>query len=616
MIRFYKSSPQMLYAALTFIAISQLCLYFIVVAPVQALVTQAEDIFTTVETAKSHVDSEDIDALATDVKVLHDQITGIEDTMDRVDYLQVVPIIRPYYQDADSLVTAARIVTQSGEQVVRDFEPFAPVVGIGVESAEINSASKKLEQLVTIAPNLTPTIEIILEDMREALPYISDLHWDRYPDVGDDSIQDKVYELVTAANGLEENLESIKPLIISFPSILGEPDPKTYLVLFQNDKELRPTGGFITSYAVLTADSGTISISDAKNIYEVSTSEGFLPPPDPIVRYLKVNNWHMRDTNFSPDFKESMETFDYYWNTLGLQSVDGYIAADTQFVAALLGQLGAVEVEGYETDFSLYPGVPEECKVGGTMFTEENVVCRLEFYAQRLTNEQSERKDVIGKLMDEMYQKLMQAPPEQWWPLFQVITKEFGEKHVLITMQDETFQSVVEDLDWGGRIAETSGDYLHVNDANLAGLKSDMYLKRSVKQSYEVAGDGKITKTVTLTYENTGAFDGWLNATARNYVRVYVPKGSQLIDSSGGEVQTSTFEDLGKTVFDNFLLIPPQDSAEVTFTYTIPMQTDNEDLGLLIQKQPGKDVIYHSIEFNNEVLDFELRKDQHVTLQF
>ena len=120
----------------------------------------------------------------------------------------------------------------------------------------------------------------------------------------------------------------------------------------------------------------------------------------------------------------------------------------------------------------------------------------------------------------------------------------------------------------------------------LAGLKTNFYLKQETKQDIAIAEDGTVTKTLTITYTNTGTFDGWISATARNYTRVYVPYGSKLISSSGGQQNVDVMEELGKTVFDNFTTIKPLESQTMVFTYELPFKISGQYRSL-IQKQPG-----------------------------
>jgi hypothetical protein len=105
------------------------------------------------------------------------------------------------------------------------------------------------------------------------------------------------------------------------------------------------------------------------------------------------------------------------------------------------------------------------------------------------------------------------------------------------------------------------GDYFNINEANFGGAKSNMFVSEAVTQDYNVAADGTVTKTVTVDYKNPYAPSDCnlergnlcLNAVLRDWFRIYVPKGSQLVSSQGSEVKMTSYEDLGKTVFEGFL---------------------------------------------------------------
>lgn len=582
--------------------------FFFFVSPVMAIYSEINEISQVGRGLVENFKSQNVDGVGKDFSQIDESLVSVKKSLGRLSYLRVVPLIGLYYQDVQSVTEAGLILSQSVQEFWQDFAPYSSVLSSGEE--------QKLQQLVTLSPQLVPAFEKLTTGLQKAFPYLENLHVQLYPNVEMKgySLRDTLKIWMGKKEVYKDYLEGLQQLIQVFPDIAGALKPQTYLILFQNDKELRPTGGFITSYALVNVEAGEIKISEAKNIYEVSTDEAFLPPPEPIIVYLKQSAWRMRDTNFSPDFKNSMKTFDLYWESLKLPVVDGIVAIDTQFVASLLEKLGPVEISDYSYDFAVYPNLPEACRLGGSAFTHKNVVCRLEIYAQKLGLGQSTRKAVIGDLMEQMFKRLMSSPSEDWQSLGQEIIRQFNEKHILAYFKDESAQNLAEKYNFAGGIKEFDGDYLHVNDANLAGLKSDMYLRRSVEQIYSIDETGEIIKTVKLIYENTGAFDGWLNATARNYVRLYVPLGSELIEVVGGEVQTNQYEDLGKTVFDNFILVKPLSKSTIEFKYKLLMKHE-EGIELLIQKQAGVEVVYHNVKIGEDVEEFELRTDKQMTIE-
>jgi hypothetical protein len=197
--------------------------------------------------------------------------------------------------------------------------------------------------------------------------------------------------------------------------------------------------------------------------------------------------------------------------------------------------------------------------------------------------------------------------------LVQAVFKSLSEKHVLLYLMDAKVEAAVSAFGVGGIIRDYNGDYLHISDANLGGRKSNMYAYEEVQQDIEVAKDGSVTKTVTITYKNPQTQDGWLNSVLPTWVRIYVPKGSQLIASEGLEAKQDVYEDLGKTVYAGFFQLRPEGVSKVTFKYKLPFKVSGE-YKLLIQKQPGTDGFLYTINLGKHTEEFYLKTDKELKI--
>jgi hypothetical protein len=114
-----------------------------------------------------------------------------------------------------------------------------------------------------------------------------------------------------------------------------------------------------------------------------------------------------------------------------------------------------------------------------------------------------------------------------------------------------------------------------------------------------IGNDGKVTDKLSITYNNPQKYDAWLNQRNRDYLRIYVPKGSKLLSSKGSDVKVTTIEDdLGKTVFESFLEIRPQNSRTIEFEYELPTTFSGNEYNLLIQKQGGKKPFEYEVKVN------------------
>jgi hypothetical protein len=340
--------------------------------------------------------------------------------------------------------------------------------------------------------------------------------------------------------------------------------------------------------------------------------------PRPILTYLpKVTTLNIRDTNLSPDFKVSMDEFNKLYKTAeGYQNVDGIIAIDTHALVAAMDVLGDISVDGATFTTKEDP----RCKCA-------QVIYALEEYADTPVNYIKEnRKGIVGDLLYAIMQKAFSSSPKKYWgPLFQTMINEISQKHILFDVENADAQGGLEALNAAGRMMKFDGDYLHVNDTNFGGAKSNLFLKESVTQQYDVKSDGTITKTVTISYKNPFPPSDCnlergglcLNAIQRDWLRVYVPQGSKLLSFTGSEVKVISYDELGKTVFEGFLTVRPLGAATYTLVYQLPFKLANgSTLPLMIQKQSGTDSQQYTLTQGLRTLDsFVLLTDKTLSLK-
>lgn len=595
------------------IALFVLCLagYALILKPALALRADALRLVQAKETLETALQEKNFSALKQETLALSNVHAQIVEDFQKLSYLGAVPLLSGYYHDGENVIDIfGRIITVAQETVIA-LEPHR--VLLGFETDDVLTTEQQLLQIAQITPQLIPVMELLKTELEVIDADLAAIDITRYPKTfrGIDLHALYLQTRTETIPFIQKFVTSIEPALPEIPVALGSIEPVNYLFLFQNDKEIRPTGGFITAYAIVTFEAGAFAIHESGDIYDVDPGRSLLPMPRPIAQYLGVGTYYMRDTNFSPDFAQSMQGFETYYPYTGLPQIEGIIGLDTQFLEALLEFLGPVDMSQYSLDFANNEQLPESCRAGGTSFTAENVVCRLELYAQRILDRNNDRKQILGDLMDVLVEKIFMLESNKLPSFLNVVVRELDEKHVLLYLHNGVLQEFVESFNWAGRIDDTRDgvDYLHINDANLAGRKSDMYLIRTVDQKVEIAEDGTVTETVTLSYTNPKPQDNWLNNVARNYVRLYVPLGSELLSTEGDLQQVPVVaEDLNKTVFDTFVAIPPLESRTVTFTYRLPFKiTDTYRID--IQKQAGKDKIAHILTINGIREEFELAKD-------
>lgn len=537
--------------------------------------------------------------------------------------LRYVPVLGLYLKDGDALFVAGEKAIEVGELVFSSIEPYADIMGFsGTEAGDLQLATAE-DRIIFVAQTvekLSPEMDKIVAKLKEASTAMEAINENRYPKtVAGKELRSNITTLKTTVSGAASSLSQFQPIVKLLPDLLGNPDPKKYLIMFQNDAELRPTGGFLTAYATMTITKGKIEPGVSEDIYTLDA--GFkrkVEAPDPIKKYLPlVYNWNLRDMNLSPDFKYSMDTFTTYMKESTVApEYDALIAIDTHVPVRILEVLGPIGVPGYGGKFSAEND--PRCDCPQVIYELENIITRPTYEIRE------GRKSILGPLMNSMLANMMGSPKAKWAEFFNIFTESIAQKHLLMYFKDESKQAAVEALGAAGRINEYSGDYLHINDTNFAGAKSNLFVEQEVDQVISINDDGSIKRKLTLTYKNPRKGDNCnleagllcLNGILRDWMRVYVPKGSTLTNSLGFEVDMTTGEDLGKTVFDGFFTLSPQSVKKLEIEYTTPAGTVKEgDYKLLIQKQPGTKEIKHTISLDGaKAKVYNVNTDQEIII--
>ncbi|MDP1710144.1 MAG: DUF4012 domain-containing protein [bacterium] len=586
---------------------------------------------SSVKKLQEEAGTQDLKIINAGVDRVRTDLGKLKSSYSLISWAGFVPYFGGYINDGKHAINASGFALDTAKTVIVAVEPYSDLLGLkGTASTETpesgeKTAQERIDFLVKTIPSLIPQIDKISGNAAKIQEEVSQINPDRYPEkYKGQEVQSKIRKAQNLVDEMATVIVNGKPMLENTPYLLGMDTPRNYLVLFQNDKELRPTGGFMTGYSIMKVDKAKFSPTTSDDIYNLDARyKPSTPAPDPIVKYIKgpyviSKNLRFRDMNWSPDFSVSMADVTKAGREVGIDGIDGIIAVDTQLLVNLLDVIGPIGVPGFG-NFS--NNIEPKCNCPG-------VIYELESYADvegpiiwdPLTGKiilkpknSDNRKKIIGPLMNSVMANAMGQPKEKLAPLFEAGLTSLMEKHVLLYMMDEKVQLAVSDFGVGGTIDGYQGDYLHINDANLGGRKSNLYTTQEVMQDIVVKKDGSVEKTVTIIYKNPQKYDGWLNSVLPNWVRIYVPKGSELLGAEGLEAKESPYEDLGKTVFAGYFQLRPEGVAKVTFKYKLPMKM-GKVYKLLIQKQPGTDGPLYTINLGKHEEEFLLKTDKEIKI--
>ncbi len=389
-------------------------------------------------------------------------------------------------------------------------------------------------------------------------------------------------------DGMSEDLKTLMSLADAVSNTGGK--QKVYLILFQNNMELRPGGGYIGSFGILRVRDGH---AESLEVHDTVNFDGRIPDtvpaPYPMKETLGVDSLKLRDSNYHPDFSlNAKEAEDFYHLGQGQEQFDGVVGVTTRVLESVLEVTGPVEVPGFEGSFG-----------------KDNAVLDLEYQVEQNYYKQGiafgDRKSIMGELSAQILKKVKATSLQQKYALFQALLRDLHAKDIQIQLKDTTLQAEVARAGWDGAMdRDWNNDYLYLVDSNMNAFKSDLYMERKYDYSVDLSLP-EPHAVLKVTYTHTAKEKNYLTKDYQSYSRVYLPKGSFIETIEPLSHQVVYGEELEKKLAGTIVQVPLGSEKILTYTYKLPKTVDTGEMyDLKIQKQPGMKTIPVKVEVKHK----------------
>jgi len=369
-------------------------------------------------------------------------------------------------------------------------------------------------------------------------------------------------------------LASRAEILVNLAGQLFTGPKKTYLILLQNSGELRPTGGFIESLAFLTVESGKLLDLEFVNVYTADSQlQGQVEPPSSLKTYLDSTSWYLRDSNWDPDFANSARQAEWFVDKEFHRPLAGTFAVNLYFLRDLLSALGPLEITALDQTL-----------------TADNLFDRIQ---------SSRQPDLLIKIFQSLSNRITSISPPDRVKFISTLIDSLAHRQLLITPIDPQAAALVAGERWDGGLAHPAPDFLAIREANLGVNQANFFIRRNLHYRLRAFKEDNLVATVLINYDNTSPSAAWPAGAYKNYLRLYLPLGSQLQQVTLNQ-QIIPLSDLSlsvdhqRTVIGFLVTIPPQEQRTVEVTYKLPHQLIFDDqnrtvYNLFISKQSGTD---------------------------
>ncbi|EKE16280.1 MAG: hypothetical protein ACD_11C00021G0009 [uncultured bacterium] len=557
--------------------------------------------------AVGDISREDLDSSAQKFALAHKYFSEASLEMDKMGTIvnkgtRFIPYVSKI-SSGKNMIEAAKYFSLAGEAMNESIKEF-----INLKNSVTSGGSISL---LGLFENTKVNVEISEKNLKLVQEHISKVKVDDLPE----EMKEKFIQLKKSMPEVIGVLEAFSENSHIFTDILGGNGPRKYLFLFQNNNEMRATGGFIGTYGLLDISNGHVRDFFIDGIFNPDGQlQDKVVPPAPIQKISAA--WSLHDSNWFPDFPVSAKEAIVFYERTGGPTVDGVITITPVVLQKLLEITGPIEMTDYEV-----------------ILDSENFIEKTQNKVEKdYDKKENKPKKILSDLAPMILDRIVKTRDiETVSKVAQVFLESLNEKHILIFSENRDLQEIISKRGWSGEILDTEKDYLSVINTNINGYKTDGVIEEKIEHKAEIQNDGSIIDTVAITRKHNGGNTDyeWWNKVNANYMRVYVPRGSQLLEVEGQtreinepaldydklkferdelvekeensmivdeKTGTRIYEDAGKTVFANWTYVSPQETMTIKYKYLLPFRLFQsvfkeknyvDSYSLIAQKQSG-----------------------------
>ena len=482
-----------------------------------------------------------------------------------------VPLVGKIYENSKSLSEAGKSASQLVGRAVKVVD-----IGTGVVEKVLTGNGKDIADLSRDLSLETDAIyrelsflESDLEADNGAVGYFANKLYSNFP-----------------LREIRDKISYASSLAKSLPDLLGADGRKTYMIVFQNNMELRPAGGFIGSFALVTFEKGKLTGFDVYDVYDADGQlKGHIEPPAPIKKYLGEAGWYLRDSNWDPDFTVSAQRAEWFLDKELDVDVDGVASVDLDFVKKLVDVFGTLEIKDF----------------GKTVDSHNLYQVTQDAAEEDFFPGSRNKSSFLTALTKELLDRITNIKKSQLADTLRAVYQSLEARHVQLYSHDQSVQSAISDFGWDGSILPSTcsencyNDFLAMAEANLGVNKANYYVTRSMEGNVTI-GPSLITRQVTLTLKNSAPLSMGSDGSYKTYVRVLVPSDAAFLAAdikssiTSKKIDPDVTDVRGRKEAGLFVEVPPQSEATVVFRWNTNSSLNFNQSGfynLLWRKQSG-----------------------------
>lgn len=231
-------------------------------------------------------------------------------------------------------LTAVRVAAEASDLLADD--AIVPMSGVQIEALK---PVNKVFDVAAIA-DMEPAVVSANEAVSTARANV--LAVDRDSLIG--PVADAVDELQSALDDASGITQAMSAAVQILPAALSDSEPRNYLMIFQNNAEVRATGGNPAALLLVTVHDGAIAIGQQASSTDFSAAATPITTLDPETQAIfgDAVGTRLRDSTMTPDFPTSAALVQAWWQSRFGTTVDGVFSFDPVALSYLVKATGPI----------------------------------------------------------------------------------------------------------------------------------------------------------------------------------------------------------------------------------------------------------------------------------
>lgn len=481
---------------------------------------------------------------------------------DSLEPLRKINFLNGFFQTGDNLSDLAILASDSAQNTILGIQSLYQ--GLKAVTGESTKSSKSFFDLAQVYLSKADEDLSKAQALANSKDFSSTIPW---------LLKGNVESLTAKLSDYSKLVKQGRAITSILPDVVAEDGAKSYLILLQNNMELRPTGGFIGSYAKVTFEGGKLKKLDVNDIYNIDGQLNVqLEPPAELKSDLGQNYWYLRDSNWEPDFPTSARQAEWFYNKETGERVEGTFALDITAIGDLLNVLGPIKLSDYN-----------ETITSDNLFEKAVSHAEVSFFPGSQA-----KKSFLTSLTQEVFNKLFFIPNQNWPGIVSSLGKSLQTKHISMYLDDPKLFSYLVSQNWASEmprqtasIGDVLQDFMAPVEANLGADKANYYLDRKYSLETVIGKDGQINQRLRITYTNRSPSNTFPAGKYKDRFRIYLPFGAKLNKALWAETEITTdvksFVDYGRTGYSMLLELQPKEQKTLVLDYQLPDKLQFKD---------------------------------------